>query len=143
MTPEAYRARVIGEINLLRSQVGLQPLASAPPEANEGMADYLAVITPTMLSSVVCVNGATLGVGSAWDYAAARGYAAEPLGELLTCAGTAYWAPLDNVSGWRASPDLRTLLGDTTADTIACGGYAAQPDGRGYRSYVCVTYRGF
>ena len=60
---------------------------------------------------------------------------------LLTCAGPAYWARLDNPTGWRASPELRALLGDTTADTIARGGYDPQPDGRGYRSFVCVTYR--
>lgn len=104
---------------------------------------YLSVITPVMLSTGTCVNGAALGVGAAWDYAALRGFPAEPLGELLTCAGPAYWSPLDNLVGWRASPELRALLGDTTADTIACGGYLPQPDGRGYRSFVCVTYRVF
>ena len=139
--PFPYVERVVTEINTLRAQVGLQPLALAPPEANEGMADYLSVITPVMLATGTCVNGSTLGVGASWDYAAARGYAAEPLGELLTCAGAAYWAPLDNVTGWRTSPELRELLGDTTATTIACGGWGPQPDGRGYRSFVCVTYR--
>ena len=141
LSPLAYAARVVEEINALRGQAGLQPLQLAPPEATDGLVDYLTAITPTMLSSNTCVNGATLGIGASWDYAAARGYGAEPLGELLTCAGSAYWSPLDSVAGWRNSPGLRALLADPVADTIACGGYAPQPDGRGYRSFVCVTYR--
>lgn len=141
--PFPYVERLIAEVNLVRTEAGLQSLLPAPPEANAGMEDYLSAITPTMLATGTCVNGAYLGVGSAWDYAAARGYMAEPLGELLTCAGPAYWSPRDNVNGWLASPALRPVLGDTTADTLACGGYGPQPDGRGFRSFVCVTYRAF
>ena len=134
-----YMAQLLGEINRRREQAGTAPLAYAPDDANGAVGQYLADLTPQMVSAHSCFHGSPPG----WDYVSAAGFGAEPRGEVLACpSNDAYWTPARIADGWWNSPmHQRVLYADPNANAVACGTFGPQRGGAAYQTIACVTYR--
>jgi hypothetical protein len=136
-----YLDQLLNEINARRAKVGSPPLAYATADANEAVGQYMADLTPWMLSMHACFHGSHNPVAPGWDYVAASGLEGEARGEVIGCPGDGFeWTPQQIASSWWDSPaHHQSLYGDPEANVVACGGYGQGR--RGYESVACVTFR--
>ncbi len=137
-----YLQLLVNEINVRRAWAGTQPVAMAPVTANAGVAQYLADLTPRMLSSGACFHGDGNPVRPAWDYVASTGFPAWGQGEVLACPATgAYWTAARIAEGWwRSGLHHGILYDDPTVNLIACGTFGPQRSGSAYLTIACVTF---
>ena len=139
--PDRYLSQLLNEINHRRAMVGSPPLSYADPSANEAVDQYLADLTPLMMSMNVCFHGMHNPVAPGWDYVAASGLEGEARGEVIGCPmGGFQWTPQQITKSWWESPaHFEALYGDPEANVVACGGYGG--GGRGPEAIACVTFR--
>jgi hypothetical protein len=136
-----YLDQLLNEINGRRAMVGSPPLSYADPRANDAVNQYLADLTPLMMSMNACFHGMHNPVAPAWDYVTASGLNGEARGEVIGCPMNGFqWTPQQITSSWWASPaHFQALYGDPEANIVACGGYGGGQ--RGYASVACVTFK--
>ena len=139
----AYMDQLLSEINARRARAGTAPIAYAPGNANPAVSQYLADLTPMMVSMRSCFHGMNNPVAPGWDYVAASGLNGEARGEVLACPGDGYyWSAKAIADGWWNSPShFRSLYADPNANAVACGAYGAGRNGNAYQTVACVTYR--
>jgi hypothetical protein len=136
-----YLDQLLHEINGRRARVGSPPLSYANAGANAAVGQYLADLTPMMMSMNACFHGMHNPVPPGWDYVAASGVGGEARGEVIGCPMDGYqWSPQQIANSWWESPaHFQALYGDPDANIVACGGYGQGR--RGYESVACVTFR--
>jgi hypothetical protein len=136
-----YLDQLLNEINGRRAMVGSPPLSYADDRANEAVFQYLADLTPLMMSMNACFHGMHNPVAPGWDYVAASGLDGEARGEVIGCPMNGYqWTPQQITASWWESPvHFEALYGDPEANVVACGGYGEGR--RGFESVACVTFR--
>jgi hypothetical protein len=139
----SYLDNLLGEINDRRARVGNGPLTYAGSDANLAVSQYLADLTPLMVSMHACFHGNGKPVAPGWDYVKTVGFRGEVGGEVLACPGNnGFWTAPKIADGWWNSPShWRSLYGDSRVNAIACGTFGAQNGGRAYQTIACVTYR--
>lgn len=141
-----YLDQLLGEINVRRTRVGTPPIAYATQDANLAVAQYLADLTPQMVSRNTCFHGGTGAVTTVrpgWDYVALSGLGGEARGEVLACPGRDYfWTAQAIADGWwNSASHWRSLYADARVNAVACGTYGPGRGGSGYQTIACVTYR--
>jgi hypothetical protein len=141
LRPSRYFDQLLTEINARRAMVGSPPLSYADDSANDAVQQYLADLTPLMLSTNVCFHGMHNPVAPGWDYVAAAGLGGQARGEVIGCPMSGFqWTPQQITKSWWESPaHFGTLYGDPEANVIACGGYGG--GGRGPEVVACVVFR--
>jgi uncharacterized protein YkwD len=139
----SYLDQLLGEINERRARAGSPPVAFAGGDANVAVSQYLADLTPMMVSMHSCFHGTGNPVAPGWDYVKEIGFQGEARGEVLACPGdNGFWTAPKIADGWWNSPShWRSLYGDPRVNAIACGTHGAQNGGRAYQTIACVTYR--
>lgn len=139
----SYLDQLLGEINERRARAGSPPVAFAGSDANIAVSQYLADLTPMMVSMHSCFHGTGNPVAPGWDYVKEVGFRGEARGEVLACPGdNGFWTAPKIADGWWNSPShWRSLYGDPRVNAIACGTHGAQNGGRAYQTIACVTYR--
>ena len=139
----SYLDSLLGEINARRAKAGTPPVVYAGLEANQAIGQYLADLTPLMVSQHACFHGTGKPVAPGWDYVKGSGFGGEARGEVLACPGdNGFWTASKIADGWWNSPShWRSLYGDPRANAIACGTFGPQSGGRAYQTIACVTYR--
>lgn len=138
-----YLAQLLQEINARRSRVGAQPLAYAPSDANRAVDQYLADLTPVMMSYGACFHGDYNPVPPSWDYVAAAGHGGDALGEVLACPDdSGYWTAQHIADSWWQSPiHHQAIYSDRDANVVACGTFGPQRGGQAFVTIACVTFR--
>jgi len=136
-----YLDQLLNEINGRRALVGSPPLSYADGSANDAVGQYLADLTPLMMSMNVCFHGQHNPVAPGWDYVSASGLDGEARGEVIGCPmGGFQWTPQQITQSWWESPaHFQALYGDPDANIVACNGYGGGQ--RGPESVACVTFR--
>jgi uncharacterized protein YkwD len=139
----SYLDQLLGEINARRARAGTAPVIYAGLEANQAIGQYLADLTPLMVSRRTCFHGNGNPVSPGWDYVKGAGFRAQARGEVLACPGdNGFWTAPKIADGWWNSPShWRSLYGDPRVNAIACGTFGAQNGGRAYQTIACVTYQ--
>jgi uncharacterized protein YkwD len=139
----SYLDQLLGEINERRAKAGSPPVVYAGGDANVAVSQYLADLTPMMVSMHSCFHGNGNPVAPGWDYVKGIGFSGEARGEVLACPGdNGFWTAPKIADGWWDSPShWRSLYGDPRVNAIACGTHGAQNGGRAYQTIACVTYR--
>jgi uncharacterized protein YkwD len=139
----SYLDQLLGEINDRREKAGSPPVVYAGMDANLAVSQYLADLTPMMVSMRTCFHGNGNPVAPGWDYVKDAGFRAEARGEVLACPGdNGFWTASKIADGWWNSPShWRSLYGDPRVNAIACGTFGPQNGGRAYQTIACVTYR--
>ncbi len=139
----SYLDQLLGEINERRAKAGSPPVVFAGIEANQAVGQYLADLTPRMVSQRACFHGTGNPVSPGWDYVKGSGFSGEARGEVLACPGdNGFWTAPKIADGWWSSPShWRSLYGDPRVNAIACGTFGAQNGGRAYQTIACVTYK--
>ncbi len=139
----SYLDQLLNEINDRRARAGSPPVVYAGIEANQAVGQYLADLTPMMVSMHACFHGMGDPVNPSWDYVKDTGFGGEARGEVLACPGdNGFWTAPKIADGWWNSPShWRSLYGDPRVNTIACGTFGAQNGGRAYQTIACVTYK--
>ncbi len=139
----SYLDQLLGEINERRARAGNQPLIYAGSDANLAVGQYLADLTPMMVSLRSCFHGTGNPVSPGWDYVKGVGFGGEARGEVLACPGNnGFWTAPKIADGWWNSPShWRSLYGDSRVNAIACGTFGPQNGGRAYQTIACVTYK--
>ena len=139
----SYLDQLLGEINARRQRVGNGPVAYINPTANRAVSQYLADLTPMMVSLHACFHGDGYLISPGWDYVKGSGFEGEARGEVLACPDdNASWTAAKIADGWWRSPIHRaTLYGDASATAVACGTYGPRQGGRAYQTIACVTYQ--
>lgn len=138
-----YLEQLLRGINARRAQAGSPPVVFVTAAANQAVGDYLADLTPQMVSLHACFHGQHNPVAPGWDYVAASGLDGEALGEVLACPDdSGYWTPDRIADSWWGSPThFETLYADAAVNAMACGTYGPQRGGRAFQTIACVTYR--
>jgi hypothetical protein len=136
-----YLDQLLDEINGRRAMVGSPPLSYANANANAAVGEYLADLTPMMVSMHACFHGMHNPVPPGWDYVTASGLDGEARGEVIGCPMDGFqWTPEQIANSWWESPaHFQSLYGDPDANVVACGGYGQGR--RGYEAVACVTFR--
>jgi hypothetical protein len=139
----SYLDQLLGEINARREKAGSPPVIYAGMDANLAVSQYLADLTPMMVSMRTCFHGTGNPVAPGWDYVKGIGFSGEVRGEVLACPGdNGFWTASKIADGWWGSPShWRSLYGDPRVNAIACGTFGPQNGGRAYQTIACVTYR--
>jgi hypothetical protein len=138
----SYLDELLREINQRRSRTGSPPVIYAGLEANQAVAEYLADLTPMMVSMRSCFHGNGHPVAPGWDYVKGIGFEGAARGEVLACPGdNGFWTASRIADSWWGSPGhWRLLYGDPQVTAIACGTFGPQNGGRAYQTIACVTY---
>ena len=138
-----YLNQLLTEINARRARAGAQSLTFATPGANQAVDQYLADLTPVMVSFGACFHGMYDPVAPGWDYVAASGLDGVALGEVLACPDdSGYWtAPRIAESWWTSPAHHQAIYADRAANVVACGTYGPQRGGQAYQTIACVTLR--
>jgi uncharacterized protein YkwD len=139
----SYLDQLLNEINDRRARAGSPPVVYAGMEANVAVGQYLADLTPMMVSMHSCFHGTGNPVSPSWDYVKGIGFRGEARGEVLACPGdNGFWTAPKIADGWWNSPShWRSLYGDPRANAIACGTFGPQNGGRAYQTIACTTFR--
>jgi hypothetical protein len=139
----SYLDQLLAEINARRAKAGSPPVVYAGLEENQAIGQYLADLTPLMVSMHSCFHGNGNPVSPGWDYVKTVGFGGEARGEVLACPGdNGFWTAPKIADGWWNSPThFHSLYADPRVNTIACGTFGPQNGGRAYQTIACVTYR--
>jgi uncharacterized protein YkwD len=138
----SYLDQLLNEINDRRARAGSPPVVYAGLEANQAVGQYLADLTPMMMSMNACFHGMGNPVAPSWDYVKDAGFGGEARGEVLACPDDhAFWTAPKIADGWWNSPThFQSLYGDRRVNAIACGTFGPQKGGRAYLTIACTTF---
>ena len=138
-----YLEQLLQEINSRRSRVGARPLAFAPADANRAVDQYLADLTPVMMSYGACFHGNHNPVPPSCEYVSASGLGGDALGEVLACPDdSGYWTAQHIADSWWQSPiHHQAIYSDRDANVVACGTFGPQRGGQAFVTIACVTFR--
>src|SRR6266536_3047877 len=139
----SYLDQLLTEINIRREKAGTPPVVYADQTANQAVSQYLADLTPLMVSLHSCFHGNHNPVSPSWDYVTIAGFGGQARGEVLACPGdNGFWTAPKIADGWWNSPShFSSLYGDARVNAIACGTFGPQNGGRAYQTIACTTYR--
>jgi len=138
----SYLDQLLGEINVRRERAGTPPVVFAGSIDNLAVSQYLADLTPLMVTMHSCFHGQNNPVSPSWDYVSGSGFGGQARGEVLACPGdNGFWTAPKIADGWWNSPShWRSLYGDGRVNAIACGTFGPQNGGRAYQTIACTTY---
>jgi len=138
----SYLDSLLAEINVRRERAGTPPVIFANANANQAVSQYLADLTPLMVSMHSCFHGQNNPVSPSWDYVTESGFGGQARGEVLACPGdNGFWTAPKIADGWWNSPShWKSLYGDARVNAIACGTFGPQNGGRAYETIACTTY---
>jgi hypothetical protein len=138
-----YLDQLLHEINTRRSRTRARPLAFAPADANRAVDQYLADLTPVMMSYGACFHGNYNPVPPSWDYVAAAGHGGDALGEVMACPDdSGYWTAQHIADSWWQSPiHHQAIYSDRDANMVACGTFGPKHGGQAFVTIACVTFR--
>jgi uncharacterized protein YkwD len=138
----SYLDSLLAEINVRRERAGTPPVIFADANANQAVSQYLADLTPLMVSMHSCFHGQNNPISPSWDYVTESGFGGQARGEVLACPGdNGFWTAPKIADGWWNSPShWKSLYGDSRVNAIACGTFGPQNGGRAYETIACTTY---
>lgn len=138
----SYLDQLLSEINDRRARAGSPPVAYASIEANQAVGQYLADLTPMMMSMRSCFHGQGNPVSPSWVYVKDTGFGGEARGEVLACPDDrGFWTAPKIADGWWNSPThFESLYADRRVNAIACGTFGPQNGGRAYLTIACTTF---